>query len=183
LLWGAGFSMRAQIFADLRARGFQFMSTGRLGNQLMAGEDVELCHAIRAIGWRLYYFSSLRYQHFIPLGRLTWPYLRDLHRGAGRGSVYVNIVRTAWDKQISPIERSWIFQTLRILRSIARIALRDPKVFFTASEGNLHRLQLDSALAQVGLLLQIRSDYEKLYDKTKLVFRKDRNESLPLNPT
>jgi len=182
LLWGAGFSMRSKIFTELEARGFQFMCTGRLGNLLTAGEDVELCHAIRALGWRLYYLSALRYQHFIPAARLTWPYLRNLYRGAGRGAVYINIIRTATDETTSPAERSWVLQALRLLRLLARLFIKKPKAFFARLEGNHIRLLIDAALAQLSLLLQIRSDYERLYDKTKSIFQKKPVGTLTSNP-
>jgi glycosyltransferase involved in cell wall biosynthesis len=172
LLWGAGFNMRSKIFTELEARGFQFMCTDRLGNLLASSGDIELCHAIRALGWRLYYLSALRYQHFIPAERLTWPYLRNLYRGSGRGSVYVNIIRTATNETSRKIERYWVFHALRTLRFLALLFIKNPKVFFTVSEGNIYRLQIDGALAYLSLLLQIHSDYERLYDKTKSIFQK-----------
>jgi glycosyltransferase involved in cell wall biosynthesis len=163
LLWGAGLSMRSEIFLELEARGFQFMCTDRLENQLSSGGDTELCLAIRALGWRLHYLATLTYQHLIPPSRLTWPYLRHLYRGAGRGSVYVNIVRTATSKNARTVERSWGFQVILLLRSLARLFVEDPQAFFGPCEGNSHRLSIDATSAQLSLLLQITSEYEILY--------------------
>jgi glycosyltransferase involved in cell wall biosynthesis len=182
LLWGAGFSMRSKIFAELEARGFQFMCTDRLGNLLASSGDTELCYAIRALGWRLYYLSALRYQHFIPAARLTWPYLRNLYRGAGRGSVYITIIRTATSETTRPVERSWVFQALGRLRLLARLFIKYPRIFFTVSEGNHFQLLVDAALAQLSLLLQIHSGYERLYDKTKSIFQKKPAGTLTSNP-
>ena len=171
LLWGAGFSMRTEIFRELESRSFQFMCTDRLGNLMLSGGDTELCHAVRAMGWRLYYSSSLHYRHFIPASRLTWSYLRNLYRGAGHGSVYVNIVRNA--ANASDREgRSWFRQVLRLLYWLIRSFFKKPLAFFTEAEGNPARLQIDATLAQLELLLRIHADYDRLYEKTRAVFRK-----------
>jgi hypothetical protein len=115
---------------------------------------------------------ALLEKHGLPADRLTWPYLRNLYREAGRGAVYINIIRTATNETTSQAERSWVFQALRILRLLAQLFIKNPKAFFTVSEGNFHRLEIDGALANLSLLLQIHSDYERLYDKTKSTFQR-----------
>jgi hypothetical protein len=50
LLCGAGLNLRTAAVRKLLKEGFVFMMSGRKGNRLMAGEDTELCFALRASG-------------------------------------------------------------------------------------------------------------------------------------
>jgi hypothetical protein len=86
-LWGAGLSIRKCAWQQLVSKGFSPLLIGRHRKKLGAGEDSELCLALRLAGWRLWYDSRLRFQHFLPAQRLKWTYLRKLHRGFGASTV------------------------------------------------------------------------------------------------
>lgn len=88
VLWGAGLTVRRQAWEQLRSCGFQFILSDRTQNALDSGGDCELCLALRLGGWRLWYDPSLQLRHFIPATRVSWPYIRRLHRAFGRGSVW-----------------------------------------------------------------------------------------------
>ena len=87
-LWGAGMSVRRAAWAQLHRDGFQEKLTGRVGSAVNSGcgEDGELCEELVRRGWRLWYDERLVLQHYMPAGRLTWNYCRNLYRGFGRGS-------------------------------------------------------------------------------------------------
>jgi len=63
---------------------------GRQGKKLTAGEDSEICLALRLAGWRIMRDPRLRLQHFLPAGRLRWRYIRQLYRGYGVSSVMLD---------------------------------------------------------------------------------------------
>jgi cellulose synthase/poly-beta-1,6-N-acetylglucosamine synthase-like glycosyltransferase len=174
LLWGAGLCVRSKIFKELEARGFQFLCTGRRGKRLTACEDVELCFAMRALGWHLHYWSALRYQHFIPPSRLTWAYVRNLYRGSGQGAAYVNIIKNATtpNTRYGRYERYWFFQVARILRRLIPIAVRHPVCLLKSSEGSLDRLQADALLGELGMLFRLRGRHEELFDENRARYLK-----------
>jgi glycosyltransferase involved in cell wall biosynthesis len=80
-LYNAGMALRRSYFLTLHQAGFKFYLTSRKGNALTSGEDSELCYAYRMANWGIWYEDSLKFQHAIPKGRLTWEYLVRLHKG------------------------------------------------------------------------------------------------------
>lgn len=90
-VWGAGSSFRRQALQQLFGQGFSLRLAGRQGHGLNSGEDTELCLAMRWAGWRIWYEETLRLSHFIPAGRLTWPYLCGLYRGFGSSWPILNV--------------------------------------------------------------------------------------------
>lgn len=63
--------------------GFESTLKGRDGKSLAAGEDTELTYALKLIGGRLYYSSKMHFKHFMPRGRMAWPYLKRLWQSFG----------------------------------------------------------------------------------------------------
>jgi glycosyltransferase involved in cell wall biosynthesis len=80
---GAGLSIRQTALRDIFALGFSPTLTGRTGNSLFSGEDLELGAALRLAGWKLWREQSVVVKHFMPAGRLTWFYMEELHHGFG----------------------------------------------------------------------------------------------------
>ena len=85
-LWGAGLTLRKKAWNDLTENGFEPTLSGRTGKKMTAGEDTEICYALRLAGWRLWYSEELVLRHFIPAERLTIAYLTRLRCGFGRQS-------------------------------------------------------------------------------------------------
>jgi glycosyltransferase involved in cell wall biosynthesis len=80
---GAGTVLRKSAWDKIVAAGFAFMSPGRRGSVLIGGDDVEMGCALRAAGYRIYYWEELRYEHILPARRLTWDYLLRMSYGSG----------------------------------------------------------------------------------------------------
>ena len=94
-LWGAGLSVRKSAWLNLLAAGFVFRSTGREGTKLSAGDDSELCLALKAAGYRLWYSDRLMLKHYMPAGRLTWPNAVGVMTGLGQSEFLLDIYRHA----------------------------------------------------------------------------------------
>lgn len=82
-LYGAGATFRAQALRDLRDTGFDHFFVGRLGDTLLSGDDTELCLALAARGWTLWYDEDLRFKHYMPAGRMTDAYVLRLFASLG----------------------------------------------------------------------------------------------------
>ncbi|HEY0257611.1 MAG TPA: glycosyltransferase, partial [Candidatus Methylacidiphilales bacterium] len=98
LLFGAGLNLRTAAIRELFDKGFVFLMSGRDGNRLLAGEDTELCFALRALGWHLWYDDALQLRHFIPKERLRWDYARRLMQGMGKASILFELYLLALDR-------------------------------------------------------------------------------------
>lgn len=112
-LWGAGLTIRKSAWDQLRLTGFSPLLSGRSGLLLAAGEDHELCLALRLAGWRLWYDERLQLQHYLPPTRLAPRYLRRLRRGFGAASVVLHIYQQHLDPPVGPLRRfrqKWLFE-------------------------------------------------------------------------
>ena len=90
-LWGAGLTIRKAAWEQIVALGFHSQLEGRRGGALTAGEDNEICQALRLAGWRLRLESQLSYQHFLPAQRLNWDYLRKVILNFGASSILLDV--------------------------------------------------------------------------------------------
>jgi glycosyltransferase involved in cell wall biosynthesis len=80
---GAGLSIRQAALRDIFAMGFTPTLSGRTGKSLTCGEDLELGAALRLAGWKLWREETVTMKHYMPAGRLTWPYFKRLYDGFG----------------------------------------------------------------------------------------------------
>ncbi len=123
-LHGAGLSLRRAALLELAARGFAPRLVGRSGGNLAGGEDTELCHALLAAGWTLWYEPALRLRHYMPAGRLTLDYARRLSFEMGRVTVRLDATRPCTHRRwgatllrFRPIAAAW-YATLWAAQSV-----------------------------------------------------------------
>lgn len=115
-LWGAGLTVRKKAWRELVENGFQPVLSGRSGNKISSGEDVEICYALRLAGWRLCYSDKLFLQHFIPAERLALEYLSKLKIGFGAQTTGFNPYQSYVRQQPSEVKtlfgRIWLRQLI-----------------------------------------------------------------------
>jgi glycosyltransferase involved in cell wall biosynthesis len=146
-LWGAGLTVRRSAWVQLTEAGFRPLCVGRRGKSLAAGEDLELCFALRLGGWRLWYSNELLLQHHIPESRLTTSYLRRLSRGFGAANAWLShyhmssmsqsrvlsmMSRDAWayrlcslSKRLAICTRNTVAPSISKTEELSRMVLRD----------------------------------------------------------
>jgi glycosyltransferase involved in cell wall biosynthesis len=110
-LWGAGLSFRKSLWHELENRGFKNLTVGREGKNITAGEDSELCYAIRLLGYHLYYNKDLGLKHFMPANRMNIKYLGKMFEGFGKAYARLNSYRVLLEKdrfKLYPWWREWI---------------------------------------------------------------------------
>lgn len=93
VLWGAGFVFRKSIWDQLEQRQFVNLTEDRRKNELTSGGDTELSYAIRLLGYQLFYWDELCFQHYMPQSRLTLSHVKKLNEGFGRSNVLLNLYR------------------------------------------------------------------------------------------
>jgi len=90
-VWGAGMAFRKSVYIHLRKCGFIPLLTGRKGDKLTPGEDAELSLLFKAAGCRIWYFSDLQLQHYIPANRMTWDYCITMYKGFGESTFILDL--------------------------------------------------------------------------------------------
>ncbi len=171
-LYGAGLTVRKSAWQQLVAWGFTFKLDDRRGRQPSCGGDTELCLALRLAGWRLWYEPRLRFRHYLPQQRLTWEYLRSLHRGFGAASVSIDAYTRLMDgsyRRRSPMRSSWQWQALLSLHMLIYYRSAWAGIFGKALEGNDEILRIEAVLGRTRELLRQRETYNESLALTRNV--------------
>ncbi len=85
-LYGAGAFFRKEVLQQFLDKGFKSGLSGRTGNNLVSGEDVEWCYLIQLAGYQIWYDHRLEFKHTMPQGRMNWEYYLRLKQGIASGT-------------------------------------------------------------------------------------------------
>jgi len=174
-LWGAGLTVRRAAWEDLLASGFRWELVDRQGSKLSTSGDVELCFALRLAGWHLWYEPRLRYDHFIPASRLSWHYLRRIHRAYGISTVGLDPYAMALSVKRQGIkgklQRTSLWHALGIVKTILRHPIKLLLMFFRSYESDEDILSLESALGRLTELIKNGKSYGLSIEKVEVMKR------------
>jgi len=168
LLCGAGLNLRQTALVDLREKGFRFISAGRTGASLGAGEDSEITHSLRLAGWRLWIDPRLRLKHFLPERRLRWEYARRLAYWSAYATPERDALLYAYKPprhglllQARKLRECWVWQggaaLARLLRAPAGIVKRS---LGTARDGDPDVLRVEFLRGRFDGLVAARPWYD-----------------------
>jgi glycosyltransferase involved in cell wall biosynthesis len=85
-IYGAASFWRKSVLQLIEQKGIETVLTGRKGNQLVSGDDVEWCFLVLLAGYEIWYEEQLKFKHLMTAGRLTWEYYLKLKKGISAGS-------------------------------------------------------------------------------------------------
>ena len=88
-VYGAGMTLRKEIFTKLNEAKWQPLLSGRKGNSLSGSDDTELVMAAKLLGYRIFYTNEIQIGHYILSSRLTWDRLKKLTEGFGSADVFM----------------------------------------------------------------------------------------------
>jgi hypothetical protein len=174
-LWGAGLTFRLSIWKELQRRNFKNFTVGREGKSLSAGEDTELCYAIRLLGYSLYYDDDLVLQHYMPSVRMNWRYLEKMSVGFGRANVRLNCYRVLLPE--GPVMKHWTREWLYALHQYNRNLLA---AMYSNDQKEKWRKKVSAAYFK-GMMIQLWSDKSSLEQMIKQVKATFPAASLPLS--
>jgi glycosyltransferase involved in cell wall biosynthesis len=80
-VWGAGMVIRKSVLLTFQELNIESQLTGRNGDEILSGDDSEMCYWIIWAGYRLWYDENLILDHFMPQNRLTKTYYEKLKNG------------------------------------------------------------------------------------------------------
>jgi glycosyltransferase involved in cell wall biosynthesis len=167
ILCGAGLSIRKSAWDQLNENGFSFTLVGRQGNELLCGEDYELCLAIRLAGWKIWYEPALKLQHYLPTDRLDWKHLRRMIRGYGFTKSRLAAYGYGDGRLHENGACSWWRVCWRICKSFIRRPVKSLMAPFLAFEGDRDITNLDIKFGEFKEILMLRSSYVGYFEKVK----------------
>ena len=88
LPFGASFAVRTEV----QKRHLYNPKLGRLGKQLLCGEETSMYEGILAEGHHGYWIPDAKVKHFIPEERLTLTYVRNWFHGYGVSNMMMGVV-------------------------------------------------------------------------------------------
>lgn len=159
-VFGAGSTLRRPAWEKLRASGFTFYTTTIRGKGGWAGEDLELCAAIKASGWRIHFEPRLTLKHFMPATRITWPQARRHARALGTSALAIDpycISPRGASGLRARLRRTWLWQAAAKVRALLRRGF--PFRAWSAGEGDVEVLEIDRILGAFGKILEERGRY------------------------
>ncbi len=166
-LWGAGLTIRKSAWFDIvSGDDSPFLTIGRLDGSMAGGEDSELCYRLLLAGWKLWYEPRLRFQHYMPQGRLTWSYARRLYQGAGQASAILAPYEAIWSSEDSSVRQTWEWKLLQTMASLLRRPGKTLRAALSKCEGDLEVLDIELTYGRLSRLVRRRSLYYK--DKQEL---------------
>ena len=164
-VFGAGATFRMAAWKQLCAAGFSFYTTTIRGKGGCAGEDLELCAAIRANGWRIYFEPGLTLRHFMPATRITWEQARLHARGLGTSALVIDPYCISAgpgrkEARLGRWRQTWQWQAIAKLRALCRRGFF-PLKLWRAREGDVTVLALEMLLGALGRILNERHRYTR----------------------
>ena len=169
-LWGAGLSMRKSLWNDLQNRGFKNITLGREGKKITAGEDSELCYAIRLLGYHLYYHDNLVLKHFMPQNRMTINYLVKMSEGFGKAYARLNCYKVLLYTQSFKLHRWWY----EWMVAVKNYFVATSKLIWVKHQPARNDLRIKAAYNK-GYATQVwidKSSSQKMIAQLKAVFKK-----------
>jgi len=174
-LWTAGMVLRKSAWEQVIGLGFHNFAASRTGSELLSGEDVEMCRALRLAGWQIAYDSRLRIEHFIHASKLDWGYLRRLCHGFGASGAQIDAYSYALAgapaSVKSRIRRTWLWNVyasgLELLRQRKTLAASRR----SSMEGEDRVLTLEMTLGRFSQLIKLWKDYDRRVFRITRMFR------------
>lgn len=128
-LYGAGLAIKKSAIETIWSSGFKPVMDGRMGSSLSSSEDIEMTYALVLLGYELSYNAKMVFQHYLPLRRLNYSYLKNLFiefgkDGPVRNLYYANISHRFFHSHL----KNWYFHLLLSIFRLIKYYIKPPKV-------------------------------------------------------
>lgn len=147
-LYGAGSVYKKAVFNDIVDNRWNLITSGRIGNKLNGGEDVEFCFVAYLKGYKIIADDNLQFKHFVPLQRQNIKYLLNLYYWLSYSNVLLNSYFNILHNEVKPIEQvlnGWLLASGRsyLKQSITMLFKKqslDEKLAYKAISGTFFSL-------------------------------------------
>lgn len=167
MVYGAGFTIRSEVWHKLKSVQFDTLLTGRKGKKLSSGEDTEICLATQMAGYDIGYHSDLKFIHHIPEERINWDYVTKLNFGFGQSKVIIDQYLNVLQGQVPNFKSKlpyWLDRYL-YLRKASRAFRKTNDC--TNRPGNFNHLKLAGQRGEMQKIWELKSRIPHLYQKVR----------------
>ncbi len=187
-VWGAGMVIHSDVYKQLQKADYNSLLSDRKGTALTSGGDVELCQAARLLGYKIYYLSSLQYDHEIPIARVDWKKVRKMSYAVGTSSALLlayEIVFREHNGILQEERRQWTYYVRKHLKWLNNRKNLVLKTLFQPRQGN--QIELD-ILYFLGFTIHLLKHNKSLNDNVKRLrklttFSNNKSKDLNLRKT
>lgn len=141
LVYGAGLFFRIKALIKLKQIGFVNNSTGRKGNNLSGGEDLELALGVMMLGYEYWYDENIVFKHFIESHRLTWEYYLRLSKSIASSYPIIESFKLYRYDSIFSLKLSLYKNQILLIKRIITVGLKGIKYCEKKYESRLKSLQ------------------------------------------
>lgn len=114
-VYGAGMFIRKEIYLkSFDLKWPLYLSSRRENDNIISGEDTEICYVAKNLGYQIFYEESLTFEHDIPVNKLTPAYLLRLFNLFG----YSAAILYPYDKSSTYKDKFFIKLALEVYRLI-----------------------------------------------------------------
>lgn len=89
IVYGAGMAIKRNIFTTIKRRNIKFLLTDRIGKKMSSGGDSEICMISVLLGYRIHYYSTLHFFHYMPNYRLSKEHCTQALVGLANSKFYL----------------------------------------------------------------------------------------------
>ncbi len=146
--WGAGLCMRSSVAAAYyrHCARSALAITGRRGNSLASGEDVEICYVACSMGLGIGIFPNLGITHLIPKQRISADYLVKLRESTNIAEV---LLTYKW-QGVLPTSPLSIIGGLKALVYILTLRGMERRLYIACLRGTLKAINMITIAASPG---------------------------------
>lgn len=167
-LYGAGLAFRTTVLRDCVTNGVPPFLMGRRGNELLRGDDTELCYRCYLRGWKIFYDETLRLRHDIDINRITWTNACAMRRQTGKTWAVLNMyVRLCFGRE--PLSLPYMY-AICIYRWI-KFAMKPRNILTFAFRETNASIELNYLLGMTWSAIFMAGKYRKMKSDVMRCFR------------
>jgi glycosyltransferase involved in cell wall biosynthesis len=154
LVFGAGMSMRAEIYHKLKEKNWQATLTGRIGTIQAAGDDSEICLATRQLGYKIYYTNQVSIGHAICENRLTEEKLLAMYQGFGVADAGLVAYNYYWLKKNNTMSLVWKLRKFRWFNILGKLISNAKLSLKVRNQNSLKNLEIQTQIVRNKAFIQ-----------------------------
>ncbi|NEU06805.1 glycosyltransferase family 2 protein [Flavihumibacter sp. R14] len=165
-VYGAGSLYRREILIELFKNGWQPITSGRTGVNLICGEDVEICLMIYLCGFKIIADDTLTFKHFIPSRKQNKRYILNMAFWVNYSNALLNSYYSIIHRKEKPVksvvEKLLLESAISMFKQALTITYQKVK-----SLNNLKDEDKISFQSTLGTFLAILGNRNKIIGHTK----------------
>lgn len=160
-LWGAGMVVRREIYDFLIQNNLTILNGRKNYTLYVGGEDTELCVITKLLGYKVYFSSRLKLNHYFDLSRLSWNNFKHDFVRNNLAELYISLYELLSFEELSSNQFIPYFRKLKsklLLNMLPNLFKKSISYLFHNGVGYSFDLEFSNQIAQLRELKYIKKD-------------------------